>query len=63
MLPALLLSPFGRWDRFRTMKIVAGVDHRQTPEIAGYLGLIFTHFLSRKEKLPVFTDGDLARLT
>lgn len=45
------------------MKIVAGVDHRQTPEIAGYLGLIFTHFLSRKEKLPVFTDGDLARLT
>lgn len=63
VLPALLLKPFGRWGARRTLKLVAGVDWRVDPATAEYVGLIFGHFLPRRDKLPVFTDGELARLT
>jgi hypothetical protein len=48
VLPALLLKPFGRWGLLRSMKVVAGVDHRRTPEIAAYLALIFAQFQPRR---------------
>ncbi|NKQ57277.1 alpha/beta hydrolase [Amycolatopsis sp. K13G38] len=59
----LLYKPFGKWGLRKSMKAVAGVDANETPEIADYLGLIFTHFLPRREKLPVFDDDTLKRLT
>ncbi|KAA9157592.1 alpha/beta fold hydrolase [Amycolatopsis acidicola] len=63
VLPSLLLKPFGRWGTLRTLKLVAGVDPREAPESAEYVALIFTHFLPRREKLPVFSDAELAKLT
>lgn len=63
VLPSLLLKPFGRWGSRRTLKLVAGLDWRVAPEEAAYVGLVFKHFLPRRDKLPVFTDDELARLT
>ncbi|PPK65643.1 alpha/beta fold hydrolase [Actinokineospora auranticolor] len=60
---ALLYKPFGRWGMNRSLKAVAGVDVRETPEVADYLALIFTHFQPRRDRLPVFPDESLRRLT
>lgn len=60
---ALLYKPFGRWGMFRSIKSVAGVDRRAMPEVAEYLALTFTHFLPRRDRLPVFSDEALRRLT
>jgi pimeloyl-ACP methyl ester carboxylesterase len=60
---ALLYKPFGRWGMRRSIKAVAGVDARETPEIAEYLALTFTHFLPRPDRPPVFSDEALRRLT
>jgi pimeloyl-ACP methyl ester carboxylesterase len=63
LLKALLYKPFGQWGMRRSLKAVAGVDARATPEIAEYLALIFTHFLPRLDRLPVFPDEALRKLT
>lgn len=63
LLKALLYKPFGQWGMHRSLKAVAGVDVRATPEIAEYLALIFTHFLPRMDRLPVFPDEALRKLT
>ncbi|GAB2958211.1 alpha/beta fold hydrolase [Amycolatopsis acidiphila] len=63
VLPALLLRPFGRWGLLRSLKVVAGVDHRRSPEIADYLALIFMQFRPRRDRLPVFGDEALRGLT
>ncbi|HEX2130074.1 MAG TPA: alpha/beta hydrolase [Actinophytocola sp.] len=60
---ALLYKPFGQWGMRRSIKAVAGVDPRTTPEIAEYLAVVFTHFLPRRDRLPVFPDEDLRTLT
>jgi pimeloyl-ACP methyl ester carboxylesterase len=60
---ALLYKPFGRWGMFRSIKSVAGVDPRVMPEVAEYLALTFTHFLPRRDRLPVFSDEALRKLT
>ncbi|WP_236791740.1 alpha/beta fold hydrolase [Amycolatopsis sp. GM8] len=59
---ALLYKPFGAWGLRRSMKAVAGVDAALSPEVADYLTLIFTHFLPRRDKLPLFGDAALRRL-
>ena len=59
---ALLSKPFGRWGMRKSLKAVAGIDAARTPQIAEYVGLIFTHFLPRRDKLPVFGDDALRRL-
>ncbi|OLF15259.1 alpha/beta fold hydrolase [Actinophytocola xanthii] len=63
LLKVLLYKPFGRWGMFRSIKAVAGVDPRATPEVAEYLALTFTHFLPRRDRLPVFSDEALRKLT
>ena len=63
LLKALLYKPFGRWGMRRSIKAVAGVDVRAMPEVADYLALTFTHFLPRRDRLPVFPDDVLRRLT
>lgn len=63
LVKALLYKPFGRWGMHRSIKAVAGVDIRELPEVAEYLALTFTHFLPRRDRLPVFTDDDLRKLT
>jgi len=60
---ALLYKPFGRWGLRRSIRAIAGVDARVHPEVVDYLTLAFTHFLPRRERLPVFTDDALRRLT
>ncbi|HEX6360716.1 alpha/beta fold hydrolase [Actinophytocola sp.] len=60
---ALLYKPFGRWGMLRSIKAVAGVDPRTMPEIAEYLAVMFTHFLPRRDRLPVFGDEALRKLT
>lgn len=63
LVTALLYKPFGRWGVRRSIKAVAGVDPRTMPEVAEYLTLMFTHFLPRRDRLPVFPDEALRRLT
>lgn len=63
LLKALLYKPFGQWGLRRSIKAVAGVDARAMPEIAEYLTLMFTHFLPRRDRLPVFPDEALRKLT
>jgi pimeloyl-ACP methyl ester carboxylesterase len=60
---ALLYKPFGQWGMRRSIKSIAGVDPAATPEIAEYLTLTFTHFLPRRDRLPVFPDEALRTLT
>jgi pimeloyl-ACP methyl ester carboxylesterase len=63
LVKVLLYKPFGQWGMRRSIKAVAGVDARETPDIAEYLSLTFTHFLPRRDRLPVFSDEALRRLT
>jgi pimeloyl-ACP methyl ester carboxylesterase len=63
LLKVLLYKPFGRWGMHRSIKAVAGVDVRVLPEVAEYLALTFTHFLPRRDRLPVFPDEALRKLT
>ncbi len=59
VLKALLYKPFGQWGMHRTLKAVAGIDVRETPEFAEYMALTFTEFLPRRDRLPVFSDEAL----
>jgi pimeloyl-ACP methyl ester carboxylesterase len=63
LLKALLYKPFGQWGMRRSIRAVAGIDSHKTPEIAEYLVLTFSHFLPRRDRLPVFSDEALRRLT
>jgi pimeloyl-ACP methyl ester carboxylesterase len=63
LVKALLYKPFGQWGVRRSIKAVAGVDPTTMPEVAEYLTLMFTHFLPRRDRLPVFPDEVLRRLT
>lgn len=60
---ALLYKPFGQWGMHRTLKAVAGIDVRETPEFAEYMALTFTEFLPRRDRLPMFSDEALQGLT
>ncbi|MBN6039764.1 alpha/beta fold hydrolase [Amycolatopsis sp. 195334CR] len=57
-----LYRPFGAWGLRRSIKAVAGVDPGDTPEVADYLTLMFTHFQPRRDRLPVFSDEALRGL-
>lgn len=63
LVKALLYKPFGQWGMHRTLKAVAGIDVRETPEFAEYMALTFTEFLPRRDRLPVFSDEALRGLT
>jgi pimeloyl-ACP methyl ester carboxylesterase len=63
LVKALLYKPFGQWGIHRTLKAVAGIDVRETPEFAEYMALTFTEFLPRRDRLPVFSDEALQALT
>ncbi len=63
LVKALLYKPFGQWGMHRTLKAVAGIDVRETPEFAEYMALTFTEFLPRRDRLPVFSDEALQGLT
>jgi pimeloyl-ACP methyl ester carboxylesterase len=62
LVKVLLYKPFGRWGLRRSIRAVAGVDARTAPDVAEYLALMFTHFLPRRDRLPVFPDEALRRL-
>jgi pimeloyl-ACP methyl ester carboxylesterase len=63
VLKAVLYKPFGQWGMQRTLKAVAGIDIRETPEFAEFMALTFTEFLPRRDPLPVFSDEALQGLT
>ncbi|MCT2586901.1 alpha/beta fold hydrolase [Actinophytocola gossypii] len=63
LLKALLYKPFGQWGVRRSIQAVAGVDSTATPDVMEYLALIFTHFQPRQDRLPVFPDDALRKLT
>ncbi|AXB42750.1 alpha/beta fold hydrolase [Amycolatopsis albispora] len=62
LLPVLCYKAFGKWGVRRSIKAVAGVDPAELPEVADYLTLIFTHFLPRRDRLPLFSDEALRGL-
>jgi pimeloyl-ACP methyl ester carboxylesterase len=56
LLVAPFLMLFGDWGRRRTFKLIAGIDHDYSVELN-------RQSKPRREKLPIFTDAQLARLT
>ncbi|MFE0381496.1 alpha/beta fold hydrolase [Streptomyces inhibens] len=63
LVKALLLRPFGRWGMRRSARKVAGLDTPLDRRILDHLVLTFTQFKPRTERLPVFSDDALGRLT
>ncbi|GAA1585887.1 alpha/beta hydrolase [Actinomadura kijaniata] len=65
VLLASLLLPFGRRARIRAMDLVLG-PRPATPqdrEIGEYVAFVHENFRPRRDRLPVFSDADLASLT
>ncbi len=64
VIPLLML---GRWGRRKAMEMALGpVPESATPAdraMADFVSLIFEHFRPRRDKLPVFDDEALRRLT
>ncbi|WP_326620301.1 alpha/beta fold hydrolase [Streptomyces decoyicus] len=60
---ALLLRPFGRRGALRSTRAVTGLDSPQTRHALDHVMLTFSHFKPRTERLPVFPDSALHRLT
>jgi pimeloyl-ACP methyl ester carboxylesterase len=58
---------FGAWGRTKVSAIIAGPTPRGAPPtppaIADFRQLIFRNFRVRTEKLPIFRDEELQRLT
>ncbi|WP_020580088.1 alpha/beta fold hydrolase [Actinopolymorpha alba] len=60
---ALLLRPFGRWGVRQSARTVAGLEAPEDGPVLDYLVLTFTQFKPRMDRLPVFSDEALSRLT
>ncbi|MGW5361764.1 alpha/beta fold hydrolase [Actinopolymorpha pittospori] len=60
---ALLLRPFGRWGVRRSARSVTGLETPESGAVVDYLVLTFTQFKPRMDRLPVFPDEALRRLT
>ncbi|MEJ8648653.1 alpha/beta fold hydrolase [Streptomyces sp. MS1.AVA.3] len=60
---ALLLRPFGRRGALRSTRAMTGLDAAQTRHVLDHVMLTFSHFKPRTERLPVFPDSALRRLT
>jgi pimeloyl-ACP methyl ester carboxylesterase len=60
---AILLRPFGRWGRRKTLATVAGLDAAEAGAFFEQMVLTFMQFRPRTERLPVFSDDALRRLT
>ncbi|MBB2915512.1 pimeloyl-ACP methyl ester carboxylesterase [Streptosporangium becharense] len=67
LLLALLLLSFGKWGRRKALGVILGpTAPATTPEAQAfgeYMMLINKHFRPRREKIPVFDDDALRRLT
>jgi pimeloyl-ACP methyl ester carboxylesterase len=63
LLKAILYRPFGKWGQRKTVELVAGLSGPDLVRARDYLALTFTHFLPRKDRLPVFSDEELRGLT
>lgn len=61
LIVALLLAPFGRWGMRKTIELILG--QAAPPEVTAFALEINQHFRPRREKLPVFDDAALAKLT
>ncbi|MFF8790284.1 alpha/beta fold hydrolase [Streptomyces sp. NPDC015125] len=59
----LLLRPFGRRGALRSARTATGLDTPQTRHLLDHVMLTFRHFKPRTERLPVFPDSTLRRLT
>lgn len=59
----LLLRPFGRRGALRSARAATGLDTPQTRHLLDHVSLTFRHFKPRTERLPVFPDSALRRLT
>ncbi|MEV0374511.1 alpha/beta fold hydrolase [Streptomyces sp. NPDC050636] len=63
LVTALLLHPFGRRGVRRSVGAITGLDTPQARPILDQVALTFTHFKPRTERLPLFSDDALHRLT
>ncbi|UZJ32785.1 alpha/beta fold hydrolase [Streptomyces endophytica] len=60
---AVLLRAFGRRGAHRSTAAVTGLSAPETQHLLDHVMLTFTHFKPRTERLPVFPDSALRRLT
>ncbi|MCF3146902.1 alpha/beta fold hydrolase [Streptomyces platensis] len=63
LVKALPLRLFGRRGIRRSAGTVAGLELPEQRHVLDQVALIFTHFKPRTERLPVFSDAALGRLT
>lgn len=74
VLKAIMLRPFGEWGLRKTLQTAAGydfsaiqaatgLDTARIQEFLDYMVLTHRHFKPRTERLPVFSDDALRRLT
>ena len=62
LLKAGVLLACGSWGRRRALGLVSG-GHEVPREVADFVLAVFQHFRPRLERLPLFTDPQLAALT
>ncbi|MFD0361444.1 alpha/beta fold hydrolase [Nocardia sp. GCM10030253] len=63
LVKAVFLRMFGRWGVRRSARTVTGLDIPQAGPVLDDVVLTFSQFKPRTERLPVFSDDDLQRLT
>ncbi|RCV47690.1 alpha/beta fold hydrolase [Marinitenerispora sediminis] len=63
LVKVVLLRPFGHWGTRRSVSAVAGLDAPRHRDALDSVALTFTHFKPRTERLPIFPDDTLRRLT
>ncbi|MCK2239156.1 MULTISPECIES: alpha/beta fold hydrolase [unclassified Crossiella] len=65
LVKALLLAPFGRWGKLRTVRMMLGPGLSTVDEsaVVARTVLMSRHYRYRSGDLPVFTDEALGRLT
>lgn len=63
LVKAMFLRLFGRRGALRSAAVVTGLDTPETRPVLDEVVLTFAHFKPRTERLPVFSDDTLRRLT
>jgi len=61
---AMFLMLFGRWGRRKALSLALGATQANAnPEATAYMTEVFREFRPRRDRLPIFSDGRLRRLT
>jgi pimeloyl-ACP methyl ester carboxylesterase len=63
VLGAVLLKPFGKWGKRKSIEVLLGPEVRAQAGSAAFVDLVSQHFRYRREPVPVIDDAALRRAT